>query len=224
MIPLRTTARYRGYRYISKDHYDREGQKSVLLFRLHHEQRIQALRKYYEDIGFDWHWKGEGWKEKQRRWRGVVAREGARQPVICHETGQIFPAVTAAVEWVKTQCPKAHHSGILSAMRNGHSAYGYHWRYPGEEPYFSPQQKKVPVMLLETGQVYPSLYAAARARAQETGQKWQTICENIRRAIAKNKADRYGYHWKIVDANMDGQCPAAAESRPGAAERSLSAS
>eukprot|EP00808_Paulinella_micropora_P032187 g28558.t1 len=53
----------------------------------------------------------------------------AARPVICKETGEIFPSTTAAAKHVKRA-----QSAIMQALRTEGQCAGYHWLYLDMQP------------------------------------------------------------------------------------------
>ena len=57
--------------------------------------------------------------------KGTTLSPGAFSPVVCIETGERFPSVKAAAEFVSK-----HESTVVAALKNPlRTAGGYHWRY-----------------------------------------------------------------------------------------------
>lgn len=57
--------------------------------------------------------------------KGTTLSPGAFSPVVCIETGERFPSVKAAAEFVSR-----HESTVIAALKNhNRTAGGYHWRY-----------------------------------------------------------------------------------------------
>lgn len=71
-------------------------------------------------------------KREAERKRTGIGIPNARK-VRCIETGEIFQAVQAAIDWIReTKNPKASRSISSCCTGNLKSAYGYHWQYVDE--------------------------------------------------------------------------------------------
>lgn len=59
-------------------------------------------------------------------------RDKLGTPIICVETGRVFPSVSDALDWLRTEQGKlkAQNNGLVKAMERNGSAYGYHWTRP----------------------------------------------------------------------------------------------
>lgn len=86
------------------------------------------------------------------------------RPVTCLETGESFPSGAAAARALSLS-----YSKVCRAAKYGNKVHGYHFYHTLEGmPYpsfFTPSSEGLPVPVIqeETGVVYPSIRAAARA-------------------------------------------------------------
>ncbi len=59
-------------------------------------------------------------------------RDKRGTPIVCVETGRVFPSASDALDWLRTEQGKlkAQNTGLVKAMERNGSAYGYHWTRP----------------------------------------------------------------------------------------------
>ena len=112
-------------------------------------------------------------------------------PIICIETGKIFPTVKSASDEVKVA--KQSISAVLSGRRM--TAGGFHWKYLEENLNVAPKKPSTgnsrPVICVETGEIFPTIKAAADSIKITT----QAISGVLRgKGILAG-----GFHWKYVD-------------------------
>lgn len=128
---------------------------------------------------------GLGWKES--------TYEKNCRKILCIETGEIFPSIKAAAEHYGLKRPNI--SAVLAGRAK--SCGGFHWQYVDGQP---PQQrsdnfrKKVsrPVRCIETGIVYESISAAAKA--------FGVTVSAIRKVLNSHGEKSCGYHWEFCVA------------------------
>ncbi len=148
--------------------------------------------------GCHWEWTGnagaaiyetsEGVKSTFRgnKKRQQEANHGPRAAVKCVETGEIFPSLTAA--GARYGVDKR---AIYSAVERGIVAATYHWvRLGPKRKHNARGTRTTPVKCVETGVVYPSLTAAAKALGLRTA-------SSVWCAIHRNELAG-GYHWAYV--------------------------
>ena len=144
-----------------------------------------ALRKGSTAGGFHWHLQGSKPIVPDSKAKGRTGR-----PVVCWETGQAYVSTQAAADavGVKTR------GNISNAANTGIMAGSYHW-YWKDQPRpdasaFKPPKSR-PIICVETGIVYESAVAAAKA----IGAKHPNA---ITRAVRKS-CTAYGFRWRSAD-------------------------
>lgn len=122
--------------------------------------------------------------------RGVSSKA---RPVKCVETGEIFPSARLAALSIN-RC----HNGIRECLSGKKlTSGGYHWVYADATEYEHEERWKrgslsnSPILCVETGVVYPTLRAAAKA----INGNWKQISD-VARGIGHTHR---GYHWKYAE-------------------------
>lgn len=157
-----------------------------------------AIRREGTAAGFHWYWADQ---PKPVAFVAPKRRGGKGRPkraVVCWETGEVFASAKEAAE---TKGVK-YSSNICAAIKNKVAAGGYHWYYQGEpkpeeSEFKRPAASRVrTVACVETGEVYPSMQAAARAVGIPNASSiWKAV---------ENGYVVGGYHWK--DVSEQGKC------------------
>lgn len=107
------------------------------------------------------------------------------RPVVCHETGEVFASMAAAAKAKGTK-----RSNIRQSVRLACRAAGCHWYLadqPNAEPIRFAENKKKPVVNIETGEVFESQAAAAKSVNRSTS----SICDAV-----KSCRTAGGCHWR----------------------------
>lgn len=110
------------------------------------------------------------------------------EAVVCYETGEAFPSVSAAAERYGL-C----NNSIYAAVNRGYSVGGYHWYYKSKgRPSASElkEDKLKKIECVETGEVFGSITEAANRYGVTQG--------IISRAVERNCAVRGRYHFRLV--------------------------
>ena len=112
-------------------------------------------------------------------------------PIICIETGKIFPTVKSASNEVKV----AHQS--ISAVLSGRrmTAGGFHWKYLEEKFNVTPKKpskgNSKAVICVETGEIFPNIKTAADSL---------NITSQAISGVLRGKGILAGgYHWRYAD-------------------------
>ncbi|MBR1728820.1 MAG: hypothetical protein IJ728_04780, partial [Selenomonadaceae bacterium] len=130
----------------------------------------------------------KGWTEETIK---KLSRE-----IICIETGEIFPSIKAAAE--KYNLKASNISAVLAGNKN--TAGGFHWKYAdGGTAQYRPdsmrRKNSKPVICVETGEIFPSVKAAA----ESVGFTYTAIAMVVNGEREKSG----GYHWKYYFENDD---------------------
>ena len=139
-------------------------------------------------------WKGGHHKEETRR---KIAESNSKKPVLCIETGIIYPSAKVAA--VTTGACESSIGDVCNKRRKRVTAGGYHWRFAMEEDTIDSITKDVApsnptyfkqIRCVETGVIYCSIAEAARQvnRAKSTV---QAACKNSEKTAG-------GYHWQYI--------------------------
>jgi predicted GIY-YIG superfamily endonuclease/lambda repressor-like predicted transcriptional regulator len=126
----------------------------------------------------------------------TIAKEG--DGIRCIETGIEYISTRAAER--DTQIP--HNNIALVCKGQRKTAGGFHWEYIDselkkqgiqirEQIEKNKDNKKMPIMCVETGQVYESIREASR----QTG----ISRSGLNSALSKETSTAYGYHWRYVN-------------------------
>lgn len=103
------------------------------------------------------------------------------RPIVCVETGIIYPCGKAAYRALKPE-------GLDIALKDpNRTSAGYHWRYADERDFACTYGEKM-IQCVETEEVFTSIKAAARAIGVEKQSMQYTLRDNERRTCK-------GYHW-----------------------------
>lgn len=103
------------------------------------------------------------------------------RPIVCVETGIIYPCRKAAHRALKTE-------NLDVALKDpDKTSAGYHWRYADERDFACVYGEKM-IQCVETEEVFTSIKAAARAIGVEKQSMQYTLRDNEKRTCK-------GYHW-----------------------------
>lgn len=109
------------------------------------------------------------------------------RPVVCVETGTVYPTARLAAQAVGCQ-PQS----VYNACRDGCNAGGVHWRYQDDaNPPALRSSGHKPIQCVETGKVFKTIKAAA--------EKLKVSKHTLSEAANTGAACR-GYHWRFVEA------------------------
>lgn len=150
----------------------------------------RAIRERQAAGGYHWYFADQPRPDESAFADGRARR---RRAIVCYETGEEFPSVTAAAKAVGLK----RTAGVSTAAKNGGVAGGYHWYYADEPRPTSFEVKdtkiaaKRPVICVETGQTFDSLKDAAAAIGVKSS-------SNFIAAIKENRT-LGGYHWRYAD-------------------------
>lgn len=142
-----------------------------------------AIRKGSMSGGFHWYWQSD---PKPNAEQLKMPAEKLDRPVVCYETGEVFPSASAAAEAVGAR----NKYSIRHAIKQGSRTGGFHWHWQGDPRPDADQlsgSRKRPVVCWETDEVFPSAAEAAQA----VGLKSKS---GITNAI-KRGSMAGGYHW-----------------------------
>ena len=145
--------------------------------------RITAAIKNLTTAGsFHWYWEGEPRPDASE------FKSPSSRPVVCYETGEVYPSVRKAAAALGIDTP----SNICAATKSHGTVGGYHWYY-ADQPRPSEDQlkhgRKRPVICYETGVEYESAAAAARA----------VNVPHLHVSSACKGGLAGGYHWYYAD-------------------------
>lgn len=156
-----------------------------------------AIRSGGMSGGFHWYWQGDPKPSAEQLKKPVGS---SSKPVVCWETGEVFPTAKAAAESVGLKSG----TSITTAVKKGYAAGGCHWYWEGQPKPSADQLKGLDkdkelaraVACWETGEVYPSIKAAAEAMGLKGP-------GSISTAI-KKRTSSAGYHWYWADGPKPG--------------------
>ena len=142
--------------------------------------------------GYHWYWANEPRPESFAPLKRGNGNGRPKRAVVCWETGEVYSCAQEAAEAVGLKSQ----SSICAAVRNRTSAGGYRWYYqdepkPDEAELKKPRPHAQAVICWETGEVYPTITAAAAAM----GTKSRT---SIAQAAASGDMAN-GLHWYWAD-------------------------
>lgn len=115
-------------------------------------------------------------------------KQAPSRPVACYETGEVFESITRAARMLGVD-----RKDLKRSIKGRYELKGRHYYYVDEakpDPRVFIRRKK-PVRCIETGEVFESRAAAARAVG---------VADTSLQSAIKRNGTSAGYHWKYVDS------------------------
>lgn len=164
--------------------------KAAEAVRMSRQNIINAIARKGTCGGYHWYWADEPRPDSFAPRKRSGGNGRPKRAVVCWETGEVYSCAQEAAEAVGLKSA----TSICIAVKKGAPAGGYRWYYEGDPKPDESELKKPSaasrhkaVVCAETGEVYPTITAAARAMGRQN--------RDAISAAVRNGGIAYGRHW-----------------------------